>query len=432
VIVMRAWRSTVLVSAVLLAMSGVLPASAAPGDLDRSFSGDGKVLTPFGQWFDDEAVAVGAHGTIVIGGTVQGRMGAVRYLSDGRVDRTFGGDGKTAAGFNGGAVGNDMALLPGGKVVVAGAARIGTPQSAFALARFRANGALDPSFSGDGRVTTAFPFGWAEAAGVAVQTDGKIVVVGSAQSSDVWEQAAMARYLPAGGLDPTFGVGGIVITPLVDPPVGVVRASYAKDVAVQPDGKIVVVGWVGPGEVLFLARYLPDGRLDPTFGRGDGVKFSGGTHKQGFALALQPDGKIVVTGHESEWNQPLSQLDEFVMLARFLPDGRPDLAFGDRGLVRVAENGSGEDVAVAPDGTIVTAATFMSTEGTVGGRFTVARLRSDGTIDDSFGGGNGLAWTTFEPGEWTDALGVAIQPDGRIIAAGWSGARIALARFMAA
>jgi uncharacterized delta-60 repeat protein len=429
---MRAWRWAVLVSAVLLAMSGVLPASAAPGDLDGSFSGDGKVLTSFGQWFDDEAVAVGAHGTIVVGGTVDGRMGVVRYLSDGRLDKTFSGDGKAAVGFKGDAVGNDMALMPGGKVVLAGGAGIGTPESAFAVARFRANGTADPSFSGDGRLTTAFPFGWAEAAGVAVQTDGKIVVVGSARSSGVWEQVAMARYLPAGGLDPTFGVGGIVTTPVLDPPVGMDRASYAEDVAVQPDGRIVVVGWVGPGEVLFIARYLTDGRLDPTFGRGDGVKFSGGTHRQGFALALQPDGRIVVAGHESEWNQPLSQLDEYVMVARFLKDGRPDLAFGDRGLVRVAEDGVGQDVAVAPDGTIVVAATFMSTDQTVGGRFTVARLRSDGSLDDPFGGGDAIAWTTFVPGEWTDALGVAIQPDGRIVAAGWSGAKIALARFLSA
>ncbi len=438
---MRVWSATVVVSALSLALLGAMPVLAAPGDLDPSFSGDGKVQTRSGDYAEMHTVAVGPNGTIFVGGTAglvggPSHMTVVRYLSDGRLDLAFSGDGKASVPFTGGARGNDIALQSDGKVVVVGAAQVDTSGSVFAVARLRANGTLDPAFSADGKVTTAFPVGWsAEATGVAVQPGGKILVVGSAVSPDgSSQQVAVARYLATGTVDRTFGVGGTVMTP---PPAPRVGGLAAEDVALQSDGKIVVVGSFG-GHALFLVRYLPDGRLDTTFGGGEGIKFSGGTQKEGLALALQPDGKIVVTGSDSQWNQVTNELDQWFIVGRFLSTGRPDPVFGVNGIVRAAPDGTGQDIAIAPNGTIVAAATFMSTERTVGGRFTVARLRSDGTMDNSFGGGTGFAWTTFGLGTWNDANAVVLQPNGRILAAGASwkagptaGSTIVVARFMA-
>ena len=236
---------------------------------------------------------------------------------------------------------------------------------------------------------------WAFA--LAIQADGKIVVAGECleESEEAWTKGLLARYTPDGLLDRAFGDGGSVLTDFGSE--RIYTQAYA--VAIQADGRIVLAGVsdaVGGNQGFALARYTPDGRLDPSFGSGGRVlDVPGAAH----ALALQPDGKIVTAG---------------AGVARYAPDGTPDSSFGGGGKVPTDLSVSG--VAIQADGKIVVAGSI-----TRGRRidFAVRRYLSDGTPDAGFGSG-GRVITDFSATPWDSAREVALQRDGRIVVAGTS------------
>ena len=288
-------------------------------------------------------------------------------------------------------------------------------------------GDLDTSFGDDGKVITDFGDGGEEATDVVLQPDGKIVVAGVASSFEIGGLFALARYLPNGTLDTTFGGDGRVTTD--------VGGGTAHAVALQPDGKIVLAG-VAPspstGSDFALARYLPNGTLDTTFG-GDGrVITDFGGDDIAIAVTLQPDGKIVVAGRAT--TNPATGHTDFA-LARYLPNGTLDTTFGGDGLV-ITDFGDFEfatDVAFQPDGKIV--ATGQASSNDAAG-FALVRYHPNGTLDTTFGG-DGLVITDVG-GTGSDlALALAIQPhDGRLVVAGRAqndngGIDFALARFHA-
>lgn len=387
-------RGVALVTCVVLLTAA--PVSASPGDLDPDL-GDGGIV----QLSGTEVVL--QAGTIVVGrtGFVVGErawMEAVRLLSDGALDATFASDGRARAVFTGSAYAEDLTAGPRGKVVIVGTRTQDEPwRSVIAVARFRADGALDDAFGGDGKVTTSFP-GFPEARAVALQPNGRIVVAGTDGPNFV-----LVRYLRTGVLDPSFGIRGRVTTVFPRD----TQNAVAEDLAIDPEGRIVVVGTLS-WRTIVVARYLPNGELDPAFGRGDGLKFTGGTHKSGLAVALQPDGKIVVCGYEEAWNRQTQELDSYLIVTRYTQAGRPDTDFG---VVRIAPVVWPADygVALQPDGRII-----------VVGDGVLARLMTDGSLDPSFGGGDGVVDSTFS------LEGIALQPDGRIVVVGG-----ALARFLA-
>ena len=174
------------------------------GSLDTSFSGDGKQTTDFGGLggFPGEGVtgvAIQTNGKIVAVGATGGtnpngndsEFALARYNANGALDTSFSGDGKQTTEFGGDDAAGGVALQAGGKIVVAGA---GGLNSDFALARYDANGSLDPSFSGDGRQLTNFG-GDDRALGMALQGDGKIVAAGVGFGTDRTNDFAVARYL---------------------------------------------------------------------------------------------------------------------------------------------------------------------------------------------------------------------------------------------
>src|SRR6185503_16425796 len=173
--------------------------------------------------------------------------------------------------------GTGVALQSDGKVLVAGFTVTGRGTD-FAVVRYNANGTLDTSFGGgDGIAITAVGAGIAtdQALHLAVQSDGKIVLVGSTQSvgvppSATGQDTALVRYNGDGSLDTTFGAGGIVITP-VAPGTG---TDAGRAVLAQPDGGILVAGsafFSATGDDFALVRYTATGALDTTFGGGDGI-----------------------------------------------------------------------------------------------------------------------------------------------------------------
>jgi len=290
-------------------------------------------------------------------------------------------------------------------------------------------GSPDPSFGGgDGFATTPFlNEGHASANTVAIQSNGRIVVAGSTwiPLSDGTSQVALARYMPDGSLDPTFGEGGKAMFSLAD------WSIYAADMLLLPDGKILCAGsgWNGNQSRWMLARILADGTLDNSFD-GDGILITqvGNYSQSADALALQPDGKIVVAGYAN-----FSGYDEIAVL-RYKASGILDNSFGGGdGIVTTpfdGGNASGEDVLIQPDGKIVVGG-YAKINGFED--FTVVRYKSDGTLDHSFSG-DGIAIASFTNQD-DRANCIALQPDGKIVLAGVAGSfpgadtEMAIARF---
>lgn len=362
-------------------------------------------------------------GVVFFALALTGAVCVVALAAPGALDPTFSGDGKLTTNFTRGDEGaSGVAIQADGKIVVAGQAGGYPRRTRFALARYRAGGTLDRTFGGDGKVTTRFA-GSAYAADLAVQAAGKIVVVGQAN-----DKFALARYNRDGTLDSTFNGDGKATTTFLP-----LDVASATSVAVQSDGKIIVAGsaWCEettgtcPAEEessdFAVARFDEDGTLDASFSEDGRVTTDIKGNDDGAAVTLQADGRIVVAGGVG---QRLSGTPDFG-LVRYQADGMLDSTFGDGGKVTTGFGASWEgeaayDVAIQADGKIVAA-------GRGGGRFALARYNADGTPDATFSS-DGKVMTNFT-GRTEFARGVAIQATGKIVAAGVAAGRFALARY---
>ena len=290
-------------------------------------------------------------------------------------------------------------------------------------------GDLDPSFGTGGKVLTEIPPDFiAQAQALVLQPDSKILAVGSAPGGRGVSIFALARYDPDGSLDSTFGGGGVVTTDFGD---GGVFGAGATAVALQTDGRIIAAG-SSFGDFA-LARYNPDGSLDSTFGSGGRVTIGFGfSDEAARAVTVDPDGKIRVAGLRRPFD--LTTID--FALARLNADGSLDSTFGAGGTV-VSPFGPSNGTTIfaemfQPDGKILAAGIAFAdfAPGGSNGDFALARYNTDGSVDTSFGT-SGRLTTDFAVGSEDEARAVAMQPDGRIVAAGSSGGfpEFALARY---
>jgi uncharacterized delta-60 repeat protein len=378
---------------------------------------------------DGKSVVVGEARTV----WTNNAFGVARLNTDGSLDSSFGGGGQTVVNVGGS---NDaaysVALQQDGKIVVAGQAYAGYGFTYdFAVVRLSADGSLDSTFGDGGKVTT--DFGKDDIGRkVLIQPDGRIVVVGLS----INDRFALARYLPDGQLDPTFGTGGKVSTTYGEP------RFLAFGGALLPDGKILAVGDIAgsrPSDFA-LVRYLPDGTPDPTFGLLGLVTTDFGRNfgDYGYSVALQPDGRFVVGGWaESTCPACYPVGDTSTALARYLPEGLLDPTFGVAGRVvfDVTRNGDfdkAQDVVIQQNGKIVVvdAAPGHFTPGGSHFDFAITRFMPDGLLDLGFGeaGVVRVDFGIFNPpgpplyGSYftgDDAYAVALQADGKIIAAGY-------------
>ena len=329
---------------------------------------------------------------------------AASATGSGALDTTFDTDGKATADFASfDDRANAVAVQDDGKIVVAGYSYQASSDSDFALVRYNADGSLDAGFGTGGRVTTGFGNLQDLARAVAVQRDGRIVVAGRS-GNDV----AVARYTRAGALDASFGDGGKVTTSFFS---GSTHQAYA--VALQPDGKIVVAGNVG-GDGL-VVRYTRSGTLDASFGDGGKVVTDFGSISDPIydsfnSMALRGDGRIVAAGERRDNNR-----QEFV-LARYTADGKLDDSFGDGGMVTTASSEGivARAVLLLPGGEVVAAGYDRGTNE----RFVLARYTHYGALDLGFGNG-GRVFTHVRSGD-DRAYAMALQPDGKILLAGYS------------
>jgi uncharacterized delta-60 repeat protein len=307
------------------------------GIRDSTFGIRGVVTTSLEPGANEEAYStvLQPDGKILVGGYSNGKFGLVRYLENGTPDPSFGTGGivLTNIGING--RGSKIALQQDGKILMTGSGNL-----QFTTVRYLPDGTPDSSFGNSGIVGTLVD-SLSTATSLCVQRDGKIVVAGSS----VFD-FALVRYRTDGSLDSAFGVNGMVITPvnMTSPPV--------LDVVIQDDGKILAAGGLYTTHVT-LARYLPDGSPDPSFGVNGMSICPISSPASSNALALQKDGKIIASGHWSPGNQVL-----WYAMSRMNTNGSVDTTFGVNGAVYTAIQGVHEvanAVSVQEDGKIVLA-----------------------------------------------------------------------------
>ena len=386
-------------------------AEAAAGNLDPTFGIGGRVTTGFSGFVQGRAMRIQPDGKIVVAG-VAGVFPVIdfaltRYNTDGSLDLTFGSGGKVTTDLGSIDGASALAIQPNGKIIAAGFTFVGS-NSTFALARYNGDGSLDSTFGSGGKVITELGSS-SQIRAVAIQSDSKIVVAGLFFNIVGYGYFALARYGSDGVLDPSFGSGGVV-TIFFSP-----RANRIHDMALTSDSKIVVAGVFDGGSVIqnfALARYKQDGSPDTAFGVG-GTQSTDffGIFDEAEAMAIQPDGKIVAAGYAVRTGINLD-----FALARYATDGSLDPSFGSGGKV-ITDLGADDlifGLALQPDGKIVA----VGESGMGNTDFAVVRYNSDGSIDTGFGV-TGRVSTDFSGGA-DSALDVAIQSDGKIVAAGFS------------
>ncbi len=379
------------------------------GSLDTAFDGDGKVITATGERaysvaiYPDGRIAAAGYGPHLGGGLPNDDFVVVRYNQDGSLDSSFGSGGvvRTAVGNNDDAY--DAVLQPDGKLVVAGAIESGGFK--FGLIRYNLDGTLDQSFGTSGVALT--PVGTIEdkAFSLKLRPDGKFIAAGSSFSSSSSRDFAIVGYIANGGPDPSIGFPGRITTAL--------RTSLdaANDVVIQPDGKIIAVGSSRSNNFddFAICRYNPDGYLDRTFASSGRVVLSlNAQHDAALAVALQPDGKILIGGYSGSTNSDLA-------IVRYNANGSLDSTFGSNGrVIRSVSTGTDivHDIKVQPNGSIVVAGVS-----TVNGStdLTLARFTSNGSQDLSFDF-DGIATTTLTDGA-DRARKLEILSNGKILVA---------------
>lgn len=404
------WKRVVTAFATSAFAYGV--ASAADGTIDASFgvaglaragisdgdlqpSGCRPVVQP-----DDKIVICG---TRLSNGASGSDFLVARFNADGSLDTAFGNAGLVTIDFDhgtGGDQANGVALQSDGSIVVAGTTR-GTESGseAFAVARLTEAGVLDATFgAGTGQATIEFTgsAGNDQAYTVAVQPDDKILIAGSTETASGTD-VAVVRLLQNGFTDTAFGDAGRA-TFGFGLPGATAEADNANGVAVDSDGRIVIAGTANESaptaEIRFgVARLLPDGTLDAAFNANGTttVAFDPGTGistAYAFGIVVESDGKLLIPGYAN--TSPLSMLNMDVAAARLNDDGSPDATFGNNGRVTVGFDleANGIDAAVAaaeqPDGRVLLVGTALNSTT----QYAVSlRLEDDGTLDATYGTG---------------------------------------------
>lgn len=419
-------RRPVAVLSFAFALAGVRLVLAAPGDLDPTFGGGGIVVTPIVgtnaqamavmRQTDGKLVAAGYANLPIVGDPDNHDFAVVRYDEDGTLDSTFGGTGIVTTSIRPGQDDAHAVIQQAdGRIVVAGLSYDGTGfnDSTITVVRYLDDGTLDPEFGGGtGKVTTAVGPDYDGAFAVVQQSDLKLVVAGYS-GTDV----ALVRYTTDGTLDSTFNGTGKVTTTVGS------QATARALLLEAGDDKLVVAG-ISDTDVL-LARYDTTGMPDATFAGGVVTKTVGSGAK-GYALLQQAsDGKLVVAGVADNG----TNLD--FLLLRYGLDGMPDGGFGTSG-VAVTPIGSGNDsaygLAQQADGALVAVG---SSDKATNLDFALVRYDTSGMPDATFGTA-GIVTTPIGTDE--EAMAVLVQPNGGIVAAGYSfgagSTRFALTRYL--
>ena len=438
----------------------------ANGVLDDTFDTDGKAVTDFAAGNDiANAVLIQSDGNILASGLANDKIGLARYTTSGTPDTNFGTDGKTIPTLSFSIYGcNSILVQASGRIITAGYAGASSSQN-FLLVGLNDDGSLDNTFGQD------FAYTNAEAYALALQSDGKIVVAGTSVGNFTYStNFALARYNADGSLDTSFSDDGratisfgnmddydqaVAVAVQTDGKIvvagytgdhsnfsdlamarfntdgsldtsfgtnGLVKYSIDKilivinDLVIQPDGKIILAGtsYESGSSAFMLTRYTPGGVLDTAFGN-NGVTFTNFTNDSGISsITTQSDGKIVAAGSTYYFDDSGPHLS--LAMARYTADGVLDTDFGTDGLVTNDDIQGANSAALQPDGKIVAAGSYYNSDND---DFALARYNTDGSLDSSFNAG-GVVYTDLNTGSNDSLNNVLIQTDGRIVAVGGS------------
>ncbi|MGB9990125.1 beta strand repeat-containing protein [Pseudoduganella rhizocola] len=363
----------------------------ADGSVDTSFGGGtGRVEIPT-AYAAVTAPVVQADGKVLVSVSTPGSPSDIKVLrlnADGTLDTAFGSGGSVVVGV---ASANDtprqILLQADGKIVVAGTGNGGASSTNdFALLRLNADGTLDTSFNGSGKLVVPVGTGPDSANAAVLQADGKIVVAGTVGSGSAADYG-LVRINADGTLDSSFGTGGKQV--LAVGPGG--DAAYV--LTLQADGKLIAAGYSRSGSAdtsdwdMSLVRLNADGSLDSSFGTGGKVvTHVGNLNDRIFAIQVQPDGKIVTAGTMNV--QLSSVMSGQFAITRYNANGTLDTSFGNGGIATVPGHGMGDQAAslgLANGKIVLFGSTFNDLQANVSN--VIARLNADGTLDDSFATG---------------------------------------------
>lgn len=394
------------------------PLLAQPGTLDPSFGTAGiKVLQP-GAFHDviHDVIALDDTTSLICGVAQNAGLNALfigHLLQDGSLDPAFGtSSGYTFVNVGQEAYGYAMALADDGSIYATGLAYPTFAQSVVILAHFSSSGVPDASFGTGGVVQTPIGTLDSEAKGMVVQDDGKIVVGGSVVSDVTFARDILfVRYNTDGTLDTSFNGDGIAVASAYS------SEDLLNDIAILADGSIVGAGYADITGFMktVLARVDASGTFVSAFG-GDGVLVPGFSVAQDRAFGILADGQqFLVTG--SFMDDPNN---DDTYLARFNSDGTLDAGFGTAGIWIIDSDNFevGLDACRQPNGAYVVAGTSGTPGFGTPRDFLVARCSASGAPDASFGT-NGVVVTSIQA-DFDDANAVTVQPDGKILAAGFT------------
>ena len=391
---------------VLLFVVLARPAAAAPGSLDRTFSGNGIAIV-FPKAASAEALAVGGQNRVVVAGHTYGAsvdIVVARLNWNGTFDGAFSGDGRVRIDLGAKERALDVAIADDGNVVVVGYKQTRWAETWFVM-RLRTNGSRDDTFGGDGIVVTDFGRPFEQANAVAIQPNGRIVVGGSS-AHGINENWVLARYHSGGALDRTFGGDGRVAMSLSS------TGEEVQDVLVR--GKAIFAGGYAERSYLpgfAIAKLRLDGRRATAFGKnGVRVVSIGPGADSAYGLTVQGDGKPVMAGYASnagraDWG-----------VARLRAGGGLDGTFSGNGVVTTTFTRAYEvaaSVALQPNGQIVVAGRARGPSGT--NDLAVVRYRDNGALNLAFSG-NGKA--LFNPFGGNDVANDVLVRDRAILVVG--------------
>jgi uncharacterized delta-60 repeat protein len=384
---------------VLMAPAG---APAAPGDLDAAFGTGGRVTRQFGLGGHEGsshalAMAVAPDGRVVTAGTatdpdLHPAFLVTRFTPDGRTDDTFGDGGRLMV--QAGALptpysqATAIGLAPDGAIIVAGNANDSPGHQAIGLMRVLPDGTLDSTFGTDGLVRIQLGSDASQALALAIDASGRIVVAGDADDANDRPALALARFLPDGSLDPAFGEAGRTLVQLG---VGPDRFSAATAVSVLPGGGVVVAGEASDArgnQKIAALRFTPAGAVDRSFAGNGVATLQMGVGVNGFSTARALT--VAPDGGilvAGEATGPA--LDEELALVRYLPSGRLDLRFGSRGRARVQLGLGDAPLSTARSIAIAPRGQILvsgeATDDVGDGTTLITRFSARGVLDRSFG-----------------------------------------------
>jgi uncharacterized delta-60 repeat protein len=400
---------------------GALSSFAQPGQLDPDFGGgDGWVTTTLYSNLPAQgnAVAVQTDGKILVCGYTKASDGKsygylLRYKADGALDDSFNGTGKILIPSSYPSAGSSAIVIQPDKKILITLVANDSMNARFFLYRFNIDGSPDITFSDDGVTQDSLGAKYLWARAIALQPDGKILLGGYVgYGNDLFDRFWIERFLPNGVPDHSFDGDGLVITTVGEAYTGL------SNLLVQGDGKIVATGYATfNGNDDFVAvRYNSNGSLDHSFS-GDGIAnatISGGDDRS-YDAALQPDGKIVLVGHAFSSSTGHSGF----AAARFNSDGTLDLNFHGNGMVQVMVSehaDGGRCVVLQPDGKIVIGG-YAHSDITGGFDMALVRLNPNGIPDFDFDGDGVKIYEDDDMTE-SDLAQLALQPDGKIVGTG--------------